>query len=80
MRHRIVLPELGLSHWVVSLWLVDKGRNVTAGDRVIEVLADGVTVDLPAPATGVLVEQLVGDDDPLVVGQVLGWIEGEGGS
>ncbi len=77
MRHKLVLSELGLPHLTVSVWLVERGQKVAAGERVVEVLSDGVTVDLPAPVSGVLVKQLVSEDDPIVVGQVLAWIEDE---
>ena len=77
MRHSLVLPELGLNDTpiVLSLWLVPLGSEVTEGDRLVEVLADGVTVDFPSPASGVLVEMAVGEDDRIQVGQVLGLIE-----
>ncbi len=75
MRHEIRLPDLGLAAVQLSLWLVDQGRHVTVGDRIVEVLADGVTVDLNAPATGTLIEQRVAEDDPLAVGQILGIID-----
>lgn len=74
-RHPILLPELGVANPTVSLWLVEVGSEVSEGDRVLEIVADSVTVDLPAPTTGVLVETLVTDDDPLAVGQLLGIIE-----
>lgn len=77
MRRKLVLPELGLPHLTVSVWLVERGQKVAAGERVVEVLSDGVTVDLPAPVSGVLVKQLVSEDDPIVVGQTLAWIEDE---
>ncbi len=75
MRHELILPDLGVDEVAVSLWLVESGAEVVQGDRLIEVVADGVTVDLPAPASGVLIETLVAEDDPLAVGQVLGVVE-----
>jgi pyruvate/2-oxoglutarate dehydrogenase complex dihydrolipoamide acyltransferase (E2) component len=77
MRHELVMPELGLAEECVtiSLWLVEVGDVVTDGDRVVELLSDGVTVDLPAPASGVLIEILSSEDDPVHTGQVLGVIE-----
>jgi 2-oxoglutarate dehydrogenase E2 component (dihydrolipoamide succinyltransferase) len=79
MRHELVLPDLGLGaqETVVSLWLVRAGSEVSLGDRLIEVLADGVTVDLSAPASGVVVEMLVAEDEPIRVGQMLGIIESQ---
>ena len=77
MRHPLVMPDLGLGDEpvTVSLWLVDRGREVSEGDRLLEVQAESVTVDLPAPASGRLVERLVDADDPLTAGQVLGYID-----
>jgi 2-oxoglutarate dehydrogenase E2 component (dihydrolipoamide succinyltransferase) len=78
-RHTLVLPELGLGsrEASASLWLVDLGGEVTAGDRLLEVLAGSVTIDLPAPASGTLVELLVSEDDVLSVGQPLAIIESD---
>jgi 2-oxoglutarate dehydrogenase E2 component (dihydrolipoamide succinyltransferase) len=76
-RHDLVLPDLGLGarDIFLSLWLVRAGSEVTQGDRLVEVLADGVTVDLPAPVSGVLVEQLSGEEELIRVGQTLAIIE-----
>ncbi|HEX4149409.1 MAG TPA: lipoyl domain-containing protein [Pirellulales bacterium] len=80
MRITLLLPELGLDDApiVLSLWLVPLGSEVAEGDRLVEVLADGVTVDLPSPASGVLVEMAAGEDDSIRVGQLLGVIEAPG--
>ena len=71
--HPLILPDLGLPGVTVvaSGWLVEPGSAVVEGDRLLEVLAGSVTVDLPAPATGILSELLVSDDDELHVGQIL---------
>jgi len=77
-RYHLILPDLGLGDRVVtaSAWLVESGSELLGGDRVLEVLCGSVTVDLPAPADGVLVETLVEEDEPLNVGQLLAIIEG----
>ena len=74
---QIILPELGLADQpiVLSLWLVKEGARVVEGDPVVEVMADGVTVDLPAPADGVLLEKLVAEGESLAVGQRLAEIQ-----
>ena len=73
----IILPELGLPDRpiVLSLWLVKEGARVVADDPVVEVMADGVTVDLPAPADGVLIDKLVSEGELLAVGQRLAVIQ-----
>ena len=81
-RHVLRLPDLGLGQTpiVASLWLVRRGSEVTEGDRVLEVLAGEVTVDLSAPASGILSELLVDDDDPLTIDQPLAIIESRSGA
>jgi pyruvate/2-oxoglutarate dehydrogenase complex dihydrolipoamide acyltransferase (E2) component len=76
-RHVLRMPDLGLDQTpiVASLWLVERGSEVTEGDRVLEVLAGEVTVDLSAPASGILSEKLVDDDEPIVTAQPLAVIE-----
>lgn len=78
-RHELILPDLGIDKVpiVVSLWLVERGSRVAEGDQVLEVLAGPATVDLPAPADGVLVEMLVEEDDTLSVGQRLAVIRSD---
>jgi pyruvate/2-oxoglutarate dehydrogenase complex dihydrolipoamide acyltransferase (E2) component len=79
MRTEILLPDLGAAPVVLSAWLADAGEEVYEGDRLVEVLVNGATFDVPAPASGRLVEKRVHADQPLVVGQVLGYVaSGEG--
>ena len=77
-RHELRLPDLGLGDIPVlaSVWLVDLGAEVTEGDRLLEIVAGSATVDLPAPASGTLVEVLVGEDEPLQTGQLLAVVRG----
>jgi pyruvate/2-oxoglutarate dehydrogenase complex dihydrolipoamide acyltransferase (E2) component len=77
MRAIVVLPELGAAPVVLSLWFADLGDLVFEGDRLVEVLVGGATFDVPAPATGRLIEKVAFPDDPLRPGQVLGVVEGE---
>jgi pyruvate/2-oxoglutarate dehydrogenase complex dihydrolipoamide acyltransferase (E2) component len=72
----LVVPDLTPEGPVkVSLWLVPRGATVLAGDRVVELLAGGATIDLEAPLAGRLVRQLVDEDDIVGPGTVLAEIE-----
>ena len=53
-RRELILPELGLPGVVLtaSAWLSDIGTRVYEGDRLLEISAGEVTIDLPSPATG----------------------------
>lgn len=76
-RRQLTVPELGLEHapLMLSLWLVPPGARVMAGDRVAELAAGGVTIDLEAPVSGRLVAQLADEDAPVAVGSVIAEFE-----
>jgi pyruvate/2-oxoglutarate dehydrogenase complex dihydrolipoamide acyltransferase (E2) component len=68
----LVVPECGLGDvpLAVSLWLVPCGAAVLAGDRVLELIAGGVSIDLGAPVSGRLARQFVEEDQPVTAGMV----------
>jgi 2-oxoglutarate dehydrogenase E2 component (dihydrolipoamide succinyltransferase) len=76
MRVSIVLPDLDLGEQkvTVSNWLVPVGREIVEGDRLLELCAGDVTVDLPAPATGRLIECSVAEGETVAVDQIVGAI------
>ena len=76
-RRQLSLPDLDLPGVtaMASSWLADVGSRVVEGDRLVEISAGDVTVDLSAPASGILAKRCVGIDQPLTIGQVLAWIE-----
>ena len=69
----LVVPDVGIVGvaLVLSLWLVPVGTDVLEGDRVVELLGGGVTIDLEAPVTGRLLRCLVDEDAPVAPGTVL---------
>ena len=73
------LPDLDLPGVAVaaSAWHASVGQHVVEGDRLIEVVAGDVAVDLSAPASGILVERCVKIDDRLQTGQVLARIQAD---
>lgn len=73
---RVLVPDLGIDGvpMVLSSWLVPEGSAVEEGERIVEILAGGVTVDLAASATGRLVRVFVDEDDAVMPGTVVGEI------
>jgi len=69
-RESLAVPECGVMGVPlrVSLWLVPEGADVLEGDRVVELLAGGATIDLESPVSGRLVAQLVDEDDDVAAG------------
>jgi len=75
----LFLPDLDLPGVTVMLsaWHGKTGEKVVEGDRLVEVTAGDVTVDLAAPASGVLAEKCAKTDERLTMGQVLARIRTE---
>ncbi len=75
MRKEVVLPDLGTAAAILSVWYVQPGEQVYAGDRLVEVLVGGATFDVSSPVTGKLAEKCAWPDDRLTSGQILGMVE-----
>lgn len=72
----VVLPQLGesVTEGTISRWLKNVGEAVTADEPLIEVSTDKVDTEIPAPASGVLLEIRFAEDAVAGVGEVLGII------
>jgi len=80
MQTLVILPDLGVSDAAtlsVSFWFADEGDEVIEGDRLVELVAGPVTIDVPAPATGRLVEIRVTEEDAVHAGDILAIVESE---
>src|SRR5437588_12770502 len=75
MHTPVLLPDLGAASVRLSLWFAQPGDLVFEGERLVEVVAAGATFDVPAPATGRLVERHAWPRDVLTPGQLLGMVE-----
>lgn len=76
MRRELTLPELGLGRrqLVAGNWFISPGEVVIENDRLLEIRGDEVTIDLPSPASGMLIKQLVSSGTTLQPGQPLALI------
>ena len=72
----IKVPALGesVSSATVARWMKRPGETVAADEPVVELETDKVTVEVPAPAAGVLEAIVAGDGAEVEVGTVLGTI------
>ena len=73
----IKVPPLGESivEATVARWLKKEGEAVAAGDTLVELETDKVTVEVPALKGGVLSRQVKHDGDVVAVDDVLGEID-----
>ncbi|MGH6792049.1 MAG: biotin/lipoyl-containing protein, partial [Methyloceanibacter sp.] len=81
MPTEIRVPALGESvvEATVGQWYKQAGEAVSADEPLVELETDKVTVEVPAPASGVLSEIVVKSGDTVAVGALLGAIsDGEG--
>ena len=70
----IKVPPLGESivEATISRWLKKEGDAVAAGDTLVELETDKITVEVPAVAAGTLVSRAKREGDVVAVGEVLG--------
>ena len=81
MAIEIMVPALGesVTEATVGQWFKKPGDAVTADEPLVELETDKVTVEVPAPAAGVLADIKVAQGTTVAIGSVLGSIsEGAG--
>ena len=81
MATEIRVPALGesITEATVGKWFKQAGDAVAADEPLVELETEKVTVEVPAPTSGVLSAIMVKEGDTVAVGSVLGAIgEGDG--
>src|SRR3954469_12450235 len=79
----IRVPTLGesVTEATIGKWFKRAGDAVAADEPVVELETDKVTIEVPAPAAGVLAEIAAKDGETVAPGALLGEIrEGAGGA
>ena len=77
----IRVPTLGesVTEATIGKWFKRAGDSVTVDEPLVELETDKVTIEVPAPAAGVLSEIAAKDGETVAVGALLGQIkEGAG--
>jgi pyruvate dehydrogenase E2 component (dihydrolipoamide acetyltransferase) len=66
----VTMPQLGesVTEGTVTRWLKKVGDYVTADEPLVEVSTDKVDTEIPAPASGILLEIRALEDDVVLVG------------
>ncbi|MEM7634114.1 MAG: 2-oxoglutarate dehydrogenase complex dihydrolipoyllysine-residue succinyltransferase [Pseudomonadota bacterium] len=81
MSNEIRVPTLGesVTEATIGQWFKKPGEAIAADEPLVELETDKVTVEVPAPAAGVMGEILVAEGDTVEVGALLGTVaEGDG--
>jgi pyruvate dehydrogenase E2 component (dihydrolipoamide acetyltransferase) len=74
----VTMPQLGesVTEGTITRWLKSKGDRVEADEPLVEVSTDKVDTEIVAPASGVLLEIRVAEDETAVVGAEIAVIGG----
>ncbi|ELY97700.1 lipoyl domain-containing protein [Natrialba aegyptia] len=62
---------------VVVNWFTSEGTRVDEGDPLCEFQVEKVSVDVPAPASGILDEIALDEDDEFEKGETIAWVRRE---
>jgi 2-oxoglutarate dehydrogenase E2 component (dihydrolipoamide succinyltransferase) len=77
MAHELRIPALGESIREVQIgqWLKQEGEWADKDENLVEIESDKATVELPAPAAGVITKILKHEGEVVPVGEVVGYLE-----
>ena len=71
----VTVPEIGADGPIrVGQWLVAAGERTSEGDRLVELVADGVLWNVPSPAAGTVLPPRLAAGRTARVGETLGTI------
>ncbi|RMF35221.1 MAG: 2-oxoglutarate dehydrogenase, E2 component, dihydrolipoamide succinyltransferase [Chlorobiota bacterium] len=79
MKVDVVMPKMGESvqEGKILRWVKNVGERIERDEVLLEISTDKVDTEVPAPASGVLVERLAQEGDTVEVGKVIARIETE---
>ena len=77
MTTQIKVPEMGesVTEGTIARWFKAVGEAVAADEALVEIETDKVTVEIPAPAAGVLTEITADEGSDVEVGAIIGAID-----
>lgn len=80
MPTKVIMPQMGesIAEGTVVRWLKKVGERVERDEPLLEISTDKVDAEISSPASGVLTEILVKENQTVEVNAVIGWIDGEG--
>jgi len=78
----VIMPQMGESIFegTITKWLKKPGDKVQRDEPLFEISTDKVDAEIPAPASGVLKEIMVGEGNTVQVNTIVGTISADGES
>jgi len=79
MPTKVIMPQMGesVAEGTVTKWLKKVGARVERDEPLFEISTDKVDAEIPSPASGVLTQILVKENETVAVNTVVAWIDGE---
>lgn len=76
MAEEIRMPKLGatMETGTIGTWLKKEGDRVQAGEPLLEIATDKITIEVEAPASGILLKTYYGPGDVVPVQEIIGYI------
>ena len=76
-RTEVSVPTIGesIKTALIGRWMKEIGQSVVAGEPLFSVDSDKASLDVPAPASGVLVAVLAQPGDEVAIGAVVAYLE-----
>ncbi|MBK5245510.1 MAG: lipoyl domain-containing protein [Eubacteriaceae bacterium] len=78
MKYEIIVPEFAEGAKEINLrqWMVAVGDAVKKGDNIAEAATDKIAIYIESPGDGVITAILAEEGDRVLVGQIIGELEG----
>src|SRR5690625_492246 len=82
MTEEINMTKLGesVTEGTINTWLIKEGDHVNKYDPIAEVMTDKVNAEVPSSFTGTIKELVAKEGETLEVGELMCYIEVEGGT
>lgn len=79
MRVNVIMPQLGesVAEGTIVKWLKKVGDAVQRDENILEISTDKVDSEIPAPASGILVEILAPEGETIPIGRPIAVIESD---
>ena len=77
----VPMPQMGesIAEGTVSKWMKEAGDAVERDEPILEISTDKVDAEIPAPASGTLVDVRVLEGQTVEVGTIVAYIDTDGG-
>jgi pyruvate dehydrogenase E2 component (dihydrolipoamide acetyltransferase) len=81
-RIEVPMPQMGesIAEGTVARWMKQLGDAVERDEPILEISTDKVDAEIPAPASGTLVEISVAEGETVEVGTIVAFIDTDGGA